>query len=341
MKNKKTSNSFFLKLIASFTIFMTVGIFTLVSNLETVSPTNVDQNNICSTNIDSTNADSTDTNSTNVDSTDVDSTNVDSTGVDSTNVDSTGVDSTNVDSTDVDSIDVDSTDVDSKPSIVLQQGIVNEVKAGDEFSVSLPVTSLSSASIISEVYAWFTSVCAEDILTLKAVKFIDTSYEVGGGPSYQVITVKAIGPGSCDLTFNYSLLFGDIDSVKETIVYNIKVLPEEVVPTDGVILDDQKVNEVHIGDVIIVKLPSNPSTGYMWCYGSSDPSALRLISSNYVAPDSSAPGAQGTQIFTFRAMHRSSVELTFRYRPAEGMANNTETAIYDVFIEPSLSHYLR
>ncbi len=42
MKTKKTSNSFFFKLIASFTIFMTAGIFTLVSSSKTVSATNVD-----------------------------------------------------------------------------------------------------------------------------------------------------------------------------------------------------------------------------------------------------------------------------------------------------------
>ncbi len=39
MKTKKTSNSFFLNLVTSFTIFMTAEIFTLVSNLETVSAT--------------------------------------------------------------------------------------------------------------------------------------------------------------------------------------------------------------------------------------------------------------------------------------------------------------
>ncbi len=276
MKTKRTAHSLFLKIIASFTIFMTVGIFTLASNLETVSSTNVN------------------------------------------------------------SINVDSTDVDSKSSIVLQEGVVNEVKAGDKFSISLPVTPLSSALPLSEVYAWFTSFCTDGILILDSISFED-----GIEPSYQIITLQAIGPGSCNLTFAYSSRFGDVDSVKETITYTIKVLPEEVVPADGVILDDQKINEVHISDVVKVQLPSNPSTGYIWCYGASDPSALRLISSDYVDPDSSVPGASGTQIFTFRIMHKGMVELIFRYRPAEGMANDNKTAAYDVFILPGLNRYVR
>ncbi len=318
MKNKKTANSFFLKLIASFTIFMTAGIFTLVSNLETVSSTNVDSTNVNSTNADSTNINSTDVNSTNIDS-------------------------TNIDSTNVNSIDVNSIDVYSKSSIVLQQGVVNELKAGDEFSISLP-TNLSSTTPIPDFCGWFTSFSKDEVLILQSVSFIDLSYDIekGPGPNSQLITIKAIGPGSCDLTLNYAPVFGDIDSIRETIVYNIKVLPEEATPTTGVILDSQKINEVNISDVVIVKLSSNPSTGYTWCYGSSDPSALRLISSNYVGPDSSILGAPGTQIFTFRAMHKGSLELTFKYyRPFEGMANDTETVVYDVFIKPTLNRYLR
>ena len=71
-----------------------------------------------------------------------------------------------------------------------------------------------------------------------------------------------------------------------------------------------------------VNLPTNPSTGYQWKINNYDQQLLRLISSEYASPESSAMGAPGEMQFIFEVIERGVMPkftaIVFKYvRPWE------------------------
>jgi inhibitor of cysteine peptidase len=73
------------------------------------------------------------------------------------------------------------------------------------------------------------------------------------------------------------------------------------------------------GEVLQVKLPSTPSTGFSWSVASNSPSVLRPAGEpKYDPPGKGAPGAAGTQTFEFRVVGGGGafLELVYR-RPSE------------------------
>ena len=77
----------------------------------------------------------------------------------------------------------------------------------------------------------------------------------------------------------------------------------------------------NIGDVVKITLPSNPSTGFKWeLAGISDLTVLKQDGdSEYVLPESSAPGAGGQEIWTFKVLKRGTSNISLAYsRPWEG-----------------------
>jgi inhibitor of cysteine peptidase len=69
------------------------------------------------------------------------------------------------------------------------------------------------------------------------------------------------------------------------------------------------------GGILIVKLKSNPSTGYSWTV-SGDPSPLRLEKTTYVknSQSSKAVGAPGMQVLRFGVSSSGMATLTVVYR---------------------------
>jgi inhibitor of cysteine peptidase len=66
------------------------------------------------------------------------------------------------------------------------------------------------------------------------------------------------------------------------------------------------------GDELIVKLTSNPTTGYSW--SPAEPFLLLpLISSKFVAARPGHYGTPGHQVFTFKAKHSGKVALVLHY----------------------------
>lgn len=64
-----------------------------------------------------------------------------------------------------------------------------------------------------------------------------------------------------------------------------------------------------------VELYSNPSSGYEWEY-SFDETGIMTLNETHYTPDSAsiiAGKGGGTQYFTFRALHRGTVKITFEY----------------------------
>jgi inhibitor of cysteine peptidase len=74
------------------------------------------------------------------------------------------------------------------------------------------------------------------------------------------------------------------------------------------------------GAELIVKLASNPSTGFSWTQAAiGTPSVLTQTDSQYTAPDTKAVGAAGTQVWTFKASAKGVTTIKMAYsRPWEG-----------------------
>ncbi len=79
--------------------------------------------------------------------------------------------------------------------------------------------------------------------------------------------------------------------------------------------DNGKDVDLTSGGTLIVKLKSNPSTGYGWTV-SGDPSPLRLEKTSYVKSSQSAKvvGAPGLQVLRFGATASGMANLTVVYR---------------------------
>jgi predicted secreted protein len=78
---------------------------------------------------------------------------------------------------------------------------------------------------------------------------------------------------------------------------------------------------MHRGDSLVVRLRSNPSTGYAWRVCSGARPVLVLVARRYVPPSSGLLGAPGTAVFRFRAAKAGTTVLRLAYaRPWETRA---------------------
>ena len=74
------------------------------------------------------------------------------------------------------------------------------------------------------------------------------------------------------------------------------------------------------GTELIVNLAANPSTGFNWTQPAiSTPAVLTQTDSKYLAPETSAIGAAGNQVWTFNASQKGTTTVKMDYsRPWEG-----------------------
>lgn len=72
-----------------------------------------------------------------------------------------------------------------------------------------------------------------------------------------------------------------------------------------------------VGDLLIVTLDSNATTGYSWNLSEiSDAAIIRYVSDEYVAPEQSDPpvvGAPGQEVWTFEALAAGTAAISMRY----------------------------
>lgn len=85
--------------------------------------------------------------------------------------------------------------------------------------------------------------------------------------------------------------------------------------------DNGREIEANQGDMIVVALPANPTTGFQWDVVSEGDVLRQSGESEYIPdepPDSLVDGAGGTAIFRFEAAGAGSAELALEYhRPWE------------------------
>lgn len=77
--------------------------------------------------------------------------------------------------------------------------------------------------------------------------------------------------------------------------------------------------EAEIGDVINVKLCSNPSTGFQWDYETTTENILKEQKHDFEAPEEDVPGAPGTDVWTFMANEKGTTQVLMEYsQPWDG-----------------------
>jgi len=89
--------------------------------------------------------------------------------------------------------------------------------------------------------------------------------------------------------------------------------------------------EVAVGDLLVVTLGSNPSTGFQWSENATidDATVLEQLSHEFIAPQggaSSPPGTPGTEVWTFKVLKEGTTTLFMEYgRPWQGGEKGTWT----------------
>ena len=77
--------------------------------------------------------------------------------------------------------------------------------------------------------------------------------------------------------------------------------------------DDTKTVEVQKGDVLVVQLPENPTTGYRWSLDQHDPSHLAMQNATFSSAGAGI-GAGGARSFTFVAGGAGETDLALSLR---------------------------
>ena len=76
--------------------------------------------------------------------------------------------------------------------------------------------------------------------------------------------------------------------------------------------------EVGVGDEVVIRLPENATTGYVWSVHTAG-DGLELVQDSMVPPDVAAPGAGGERFVRVRATAPTHAEVVLRLaRPWEG-----------------------
>ena len=98
--------------------------------------------------------------------------------------------------------------------------------------------------------------------------------------------------------------------------------------------DSGRVVNLKTGDTLVVRLDSNPSTGYSW--NASKGKADVLLEKNKVferGAQESTPGAGGTDVWMFEAVKEGKQKLTFTYRRPWEKAPAAKTVWYSIVVQ--------
>lgn len=103
---------------------------------------------------------------------------------------------------------------------------------------------------------------------------------------------------------------------------------------EGTVIDSPGPVDLAVGESATLVLEANPTTGYQW-EPSVEPDAavISIVSDTYVAPDSAAMGAAGSQRIVIKGVAAGTTTLELRYvRPWEADQAPAETASYDITV---------
>jgi inhibitor of cysteine peptidase len=95
---------------------------------------------------------------------------------------------------------------------------------------------------------------------------------------------------------------------------------------------------LHVGNVLVIRLPGNPASGYQWRAATTNSAAVRVtVRPQYSPPVSSAasPAASGTYTFTFQAVQPGSGSIRLYYVRPDDPARPRESFVIGVNVSPA------
>jgi inhibitor of cysteine peptidase len=121
-------------------------------------------------------------------------------------------------------------------------------------------------------------------------------------------------------------LGGSIGCDRTSDISDILTVSPKVYEPDAVI-------EMKTGQIFTLLLDSNATTGYQWQLAEKpDENFVKLVGSEYLAPEVSIPGRGGQEKWTFKAQTVGSTTLNFKYvRPWESN-NPAKTVKYTLTV---------
>src|SRR5919202_5312617 len=78
--------------------------------------------------------------------------------------------------------------------------------------------------------------------------------------------------------------------------------------------DRDKSFRVHQGDVVLIRLPEKPTTGYQWAIAETDEKILELEDSNFSLPADASIGGGGERRLRFKAKSPGTAHLELKMR---------------------------
>ncbi len=169
------------------------------------------------------------------------------------------------------------------------------------------------------------SVAFDDAAVLKT--------EAPGAPGGSVFRFRATTTGSASV--GLACRSAADPQAPAGALFRVAVVVKEALLPRGLLLEQpDNGSDIFVvqGDVLEVRLPANPSTGYTWSISANAPSVLRPAGDpKFDPPAEGRPGATGTQTFGFRVVSGGGVFLQLVYRrPFEKDASPART--WGVFV---------
>jgi inhibitor of cysteine peptidase len=139
-------------------------------------------------------------------------------------------------------------------------------------------------------------------------------------PAPSAFRYKAVTTGSASLGLA-CLKAADPQAPPGGLFRVLVVVKDSALPRGLILEEPDNGSDIFLaqGEVLQVRLPSNPSTGYTWMIAGNAPSVLRPAGeAKFDPPAKPLPGAPGTQTFEFRVIGGGGVFLDLVYRrPSE------------------------
>ena len=90
-----------------------------------------------------------------------------------------------------------------------------------------------------------------------------------------------------------------------------------------------------VGEEFTITLDSNPTTGYQWKLSDNFTEGIvKLVKSEYVAPETEMRGAGGQEVWTFKALEPGETTVEMEYvRPWETGVEPVVVKIFGVTVE--------
>ncbi len=131
---------------------------------------------------------------------------------------------------------------------------------------------------------------------------------------YQVFHFQVKSPGSSVLELQNQSIGQNNTPSNKTYRLNVQMSssPVSVGVNDS---DNNKEVSVNSGDILVVRLATNPATGYSWQLAGNSSNQLKLLGSSIEKPTESKPGSTAYQVLRFQVKSAGSSLLELQYKP--------------------------